>query len=291
MRSFASYVAFGLWCLLAQPAQADGGPFEVDMALVLAVDISFSISQDEQDIQRRGYIAAFLDTQVVAALTLGSRGRVAVTYLEWAGSDTQVQVIPWVVISDTQSAAAFSKRLEMLETNRSGRTSLSSALDAAVDLFNTGPFVSNRQVVDISSDGMNNAGRRVDYARDRLLHRGIVINGLPLMVGSTDGPNHDLDQYFRDCVIGGLGAFSYPVYSWDAFAETLKQKLIREFVGYRLPRPARLWNAAGTQPQGDKMDCLTGEKKELDDFKALIGTIPGGAERWKPVEKDWIPKE
>jgi len=190
------------------------------MALVLAVDISFSISQDEQDIQRRGYIAAFLDTQVVAALTLGSRGRVAVTYLEWAGSDTQVQVIPWVVISDTQSAAAFSKRLEMLETNRSGRTSLSSALDAAVDLFNTGPFVSNRQVVDISSDGMNNAGRRVDYARDRLLHRGIVINGLPLMVGSTDGPNHDLDQYFRDCVIGGLA-----------------RSAIRSTAGTPLPKP------------------------------------------------------
>lgn len=261
------------------------------MALVLAVDISFSISQDEQDIQRRGYIAAFLDSEVVDALTKGIRGRVAVTYLEWAGEDTQMQVIPWVVISDTQSAAAFSERLGLLKTQRSGRTSLSGALDVAADLLSRGPFVSFRQVVDISSDGMNNSGRRVDNARDRLLHRGVAINGLPLMAGSIDAPNRGLDLYFRDCVIGGLGAFSYPVYSWDAFAQTLKQKLIREFVGDTQPATARLWNAAGEQDMRRKIDCLAGERKELDNFNALISTVPGGSERWKPVEKDWIPED
>ncbi len=290
MRKLASYLALTL-CLTVPPLRAEDGVFEVDMALVLAVDISFSISLDEQDIQRRGYVAAFLDAEVVEALTKGLRGRVAVTYLEWAGADAQTQVIPWAVISDAQSAAAFSERLERLEATRSGRTSLSGALDVAADLLNRGPFVSYRQVVDISSDGMNNSGRRVDNARDRLLHRGIVINGLPLMAGSLDAPSRNLDIYFRDCVIGGLGGFSYPVHGWNAFAETLKQKLIREFVGYTQPVPARLWAASDTQGAGNKMDCLTGEKQELDDFKALIGTIPGGSERWKPVEKDWIPQE
>lgn len=261
------------------------------MALVLAVDISFSISRDEQDIQRQGYIGAFKDPEVIEALTTGTRGRVAVTYLEWAGEATQMQVIPWAVISDAESAAMFSKRLEALESTRSGRTSLANALDVAADLFRRGPFVSYRMVVDISSDGMNNSGGRVDKARDRLLYRGITINGLPLMAGSRDAPDRDLDQYFKDCVIGGLGAFSYPVYAWEAFAQTLKQKLIREFVGDQKPARPRLWRAAGAKKVQPKMDCLTGEKKELEDFKALIGTIPGGAERWKPVEKDWIPED
>ena len=257
------------------------------MALVLAVDISFSISLDEQDIQRRGYVAAFLDPEVVMALTTGTRGRVAVTYLEWAGESAQTQVVPWVLISDQRSAAAFSKRLEDLSTTRSGRTSLSGALDVAADLLNRNPFATLRQVVDISSDGMNNSGPRVDNARNRLLYRGITINGLPLMAGSKDRPSQDLDLYFQDCVIGGIGAFSYPVAAWGNFAETLKRKLIREFVGDTRPVKARVWQAQSRS----KMDCLTGEKQELEDFKALIGTIPGGSERWKPVEEDWIPQE
>ena len=289
MRGLVFFLAATL--LTAVPLRADDGIFEVDMALVLAVDISFSISNDEQDIQRRGYVAAFRDADVVAALTSGTRGRVAVTYLEWAGEATQMQVIPWAVISDAQSAAAFSRRLERLESTRSGRTSLSNALDVAAGLFNRGPFVSYRMVVDISSDGMNNSGRRVDKARDRLVYRGITINGLPLLAGSRDAPNRNLDQYFRDCVIGGLGGFSYPVHAWEDFAETLKRKLIREFAGDHTPAEALLWRAADTQVTRPGMDCLTGEKKELEDFKALIGTIPGGAERWKPVEKDWIPED
>ncbi len=256
------------------------------MALVLAVDISFSISLDEQDIQRRGYVAAFLDGDVVDALTTGTRGRVAVTYLEWAGEDAQTQVIPWTIIADRESAAAFAARLDALEATRSGRTSLSGALDVAADLLDRSPFATYRQVVDISSDGMNNAGRRVDRARDRLTYRGITINGLPLMVGSKDGPQDGLDAYFRDCVIGGLGAFSYPVYAWADFAQTLKQKLIREVSGYHPPTPPRLWQAAA-----ETTDCLTGEKRELEEFKALIGSIPGGSDRWKPAEDDWLPKD
>jgi hypothetical protein len=276
--------------VIAAPVWADSGPLEVDMALVLAVDISFSISPDEQDIQRRGYIAAFLDTDVVDALTTGTRGRVAVTYLEWAGEAAQAQVIPWAIISDHQSAAVFSEQLNALETSRAGRTSLSGALDVAADLLSHSPFATYRQVVDISSDGMNNSGRRVDKARDRLTYRGITINGLPLMAGSK-APTQGLNHYFRDCVIGGLGAFSYPVYAWNDFAETLKQKLIREFVNKPRPPQARIWKVGGVADAGAKTDCLKGEKKELEDFKDLIRTIPGGSERWKPVEDDWIPQE
>lgn len=289
MGKIASYLGAAVLGIFAAPAWADSGPLEVDMALVLAVDISFSISMDEQDIQRRGYVAAFLDAEVIDALTSGARGRVAVTYLEWAGEAAQTQVIPWAIISDYQSAAIFSDQLSTLEANRAGRTSISGALDVAADLLSRSPFATYRQVVDISSDGMNNSGLRVDNARDRLTYRGITINGLPLMAGSKV-PTQGLDQYFRDCVIGGLGAFSYPVYAWDDFAETLKQKLIREFVDKPRPPQARIWKVAGVDA-GTKTDCLTGEKRDLEDFKALIRTIPGGSERWKPVEEDWIPQE
>jgi len=291
MRRIASCLGTIVLNIFAQPLWAEDGVFEVDMELVLAVDISFSISMNEQDIQRRGYVAAFLDPEVVMALTQGTRGRVAVTYLEWAGETSHAQVIPWTLISDRESAAAFSERLNNLEINRSGRTSLSGALDMAADLLGRSPFVSYRQVVDLSSDGMNNSGLRVDKARDRLIYRGITINGLPLLVGTKGGPAENLDVYFEDCVIGGLGAFNYPVYNWESFGETLQRKLVRELAGYPGPAQARICQAADVTQAPTKMDCLTGERAELENFKALIDTIPGGAERWKPVEKDWIPED
>lgn len=271
-------------------ASAESSLIEVDMQLVLAVDISFSISLDEQDIQRRGYIAAFRDPQVIRAITSGYRGRVAVTYLEWAGEDHQFQVAPWSLIYDAASAAAFAQKLETAPVNRMGRTSLSQALTASLGLFRQSPFQSNRLVVDISSDGFNNSGARIDRVRDTLVYHGVTINGLPLLRGSTTGPEADLGRYFADCVIGGLGAFVLPAAHWDEFGQTLSKKLISEIAGpWHAPPEARVVPTATGQATAPGMDCLIGERQELKEYIRQLEKAVGKdrAPRWLPREQDW----
>jgi Protein of unknown function (DUF1194) len=284
--------ALALGCLCAfpmAPAQAESGLIQVDMQLVLAVDISFSISVDELDIQRRGYVAAFQDPDVIASITNGYRGRIAVTVLEWAGEDSQYQVVPWMLIADPISANVFAERLNTAPVRRKGRTSLSQALTKALGLFRQSPFRSNRLVIDISSDGFNNNGARIDRARDKVEYHGITVNGLPLMAGKSSGIEAGLDDYFQDCVITGLGAFVEPVLDWQDFGPTLKKKLIAEISGpaYQ-PVQARIYRASETPAQSAGFDCLTGEKEDLMRFIQQLQDATGQrAPRWLPREQDW----
>lgn len=290
LRQFVLALA-SVWLTLPQPlAMADSSLIEVDLQLVLAVDISFSISLDEQDIQRRGYISAFRDPEVIHAITSGFRGRIAVTYLEWAGQDTQVQIVPWTLIYDLESGSRFAQRLEQTPTNRQGRTSLSQALNAALGLLRQSPFQSSRRVLDISSDGFNNSGPRIDRLRDTLVYHGVTINGLPLMQGKDTGPDSHLDTYFEDCVIGGLGAFVLPMRHWKAFGPTLTKKLISEIAGpMRTPPKARITPAANQTPTDPPMDCLFGEKQDLQNYIQQLEDAVGKdrAPRWIPREQDW----
>jgi len=269
---------------------AETSLIEVDLQLVLAADISFSISPDEQDIQRRGYVAAFRDPEVIRTITSGLRGRVAVTYLEWAGEESQAQVVPWSLVYDQASASAFADALERATINRKGRTSLSQALSVALGLFRQSPFVAERHAVDISSDGFNNNGPRVDRLRDALVYHGVTINGLPLMAGKDSGPESFLATYFEDCVIGGPGAFMMPVVRWEEFGQTLGRKLIMEIAGpEKTPATARLVRAADTGPARAKMDCLFGEKQDLKEYIQQLEEAVGKdrAPRWMPREQDW----
>lgn len=275
-------------CLVcpASIALAESTPIEVDMQLVLAVDISFSISRDEQDIQRRGYVAAFQNPEVIAAITSGYRGRIAVTYMEWAGEDIQFQVVPWTLIYDPQSAVSFSQKLSRMQVNRRGRTSISKALETSIKLLRQSPFQANRHVVDISSDGFNNNGPRVDRIRDKLVYNGVTINGLPLMAGNGAGSKASLALYFQDCVIGGFGAFMEPMLNWDEFGPTLNRKLVLEISGHE-QAPVHL--AASLPNLRPKMDCLLGEKEELKQYINQLNEAVGKdrAPRWLPRKQDW----
>ncbi|PCH75468.1 MAG: hypothetical protein COC12_00625 [Rhodobacteraceae bacterium] len=271
-------------------ATAESSLIQVDMQLVLAVDISFSISPDEQDIQRRGYVAAFRDPAVIRAIMSGYRGRIAVTYLEWAGEDTQAQTLGWTLIYDATSAADFARKLEGVAITRKGRTSISKALILAIDLLRQSPFLAERHVVDISSDGFNNTGPRVDRVRDRLIYQGVTINGLPLMNGQTTDPDTRLETYFRDCVIGGTGAFVTPVTRWQDFADVLNKKLVLEISGPAFaPEETRIYLAAHDAPPTPGMDCLYGEKEDLKTYIQQLEDAVGKdrAPRWMPREQDW----
>jgi hypothetical protein len=232
----------------------------VDLELVLAVDVSWSMDYDEQILQRAGYIAAFRHPEVIAAIESGDWGRIAVTYVEWAGSGSQQVKVPWRLVDGADTASAFADELAATTISRMRRTSISSALDYVGGLFGGSGFEGMRRTIDVSGDGPNNMGRPVTLARDALLAKGVTINGLPIMIkGSNPGGYfnlRDLDLYYEDCVIGGSGAFMITVDDPSSFAEAIRRKLVLE-IASAVPRvvPAQLERPA------PRVDCLIGERQ------------------------------
>ena len=148
-------------------------------------------------------------------------------------------IVPWTVIESRQDAEAVAARLTAAPSNSARRTSISSAIDFGVDLFAETNYRGTKRVIDISGDGPNNQGAAVNVARDAVVAQGIVVNGLPLMTSSGftsayDVP--DLDRYYRDCVIGGPGAFMIPVNGWQQFPEAIRRKLVLELADSASPR-------------------------------------------------------
>jgi len=254
---------------LAQPAVAADVP--VDLELVLAVDVSGSMDEDERALQRGGYVAAFLHPEVLAAIAGGVYGRIAVTYVEWAGPRSQTVVIPWRALDGEASATAFAATLKAAPTAHIHGTSISGALAFASTLFEDNGFAGSRQAIDVSGDGPNNMGAPVVPARDAVVARGVTINGLPLTLRADSpwGAPYGglgaalLELYYEDCVIGGPGAFFLSVREPEQLADAIRRKLVLEIAG----RPPALMPAQLAPPpqRADErtahgVDCLIGEK-------------------------------
>ena len=231
---------------------------EVDVALIIAVDVSYSMDMDELAIQREGYAQAIVSPDFLQALKTGPNGKVAVTYFEWAAANDQKVIIPWRVIDGPESADAVANEIMKTPVRRASRTSISGAIHFAMPLFEDSPYRGLRNVIDISGDGPNNNGLPVTAARDAALAKGIVINGLPIMVKEPSYSTMDidnLDYYYEDCVIGGPGAFVVTIKDRDKFKEAIRTKLLLEIAG-RTPE-RRVVPVAGRDP---RVNCLIGEK-------------------------------
>ena len=206
----------------------------VELELVLAVDASGSIDDVEAAQQRQGYVDAITDPAVGGAVRSTPTGRIAVTYMEWAGPLDQHVLVPWTLIEDDTSARTFAARLMQAPGQRGGLTSISDAIDFAVRLFTDNGFAGRRQVIDISGDGVSNHGRAVPRARDDAVALGIVINGLPLLnsrpqpMGASTPTKLRLDRYYAQNVIGGSGSFLVPAPGLGAFKDAVLKKLIIE---------------------------------------------------------------
>jgi hypothetical protein len=230
----------------------------VDLALVLAVDVSFSMEPDEQDLQRHSFVEAFQSPEVHQAIRQGVLGRIAVIYVEWSGAFDQQIIVPWTVIEQPADGLAFAERLSQSPVHRMSYTSISGIIDFGVRQLRQSGLQADRQVIDISGDGANNSGRTVTLARDEALTHGITINGLPIMLKRPDGnwDIEDLDLYFRDCVIGGPGAFLVPVREKTQLIEAIKAKIIRDITDQMQPRslvqPAQAVSLT---------NCLAGEQR------------------------------
>lgn len=237
------------------PALPDG--IEVDLELLLMVDVSRSMTERELEIQRRGYAEALQSEVVYEAVQSGLLQRVAMSYVEWAG--TQWVIVDWRLLETREDLAAFANTLTAAFNPALRRTSISEAMIYGARSLAQNPYQGLRRVIDISGDGPNNQGRPVLRARAAVLSEGITINGLPLMTREGMGSQwhlDDLDIYYRECVIGGPGSFVIPVLDWDDFAEAVRRKLVLEMVS-RPPAPGPV-PVQYTAPA--PYDCLIGEK-------------------------------
>lgn len=258
------FVLAFILAILAKPAGAD--ETAVDLELVLAVDVSFSMDEREQRIQRAGYVDALQSPAVMAAILGGPLGRIAVTYVEWGGS--AVQVVPWTMIDSPASAARFAQTLNRQPMRRLPFTSISETIAFARRLIGANAFQARRRVIDISGDGPNNYGAPAPVARDAALREGITIDGLPVMLESpSSAPTiADIDAYYRHCVIGGDGAFLMRVRTLGGFGAAIRSKLATEITGpglSELPRDRLRRVAYRYEP---RYDCLVGE--ELQEHPA-----------------------
>jgi Protein of unknown function (DUF1194) len=239
----------------ALAAQADT---DVDVELVLAVDVSYSMDPDEQALQREGYVTALKSREFLDALRHGAHGRIAVTYVEWAGVTDQKILMPWRLIDGADTATAVADEIARAPYRRAYRTSISGALAFAAAQFANSGYRGIRRVIDVSGDGANNQGPPVVVVRDQVVAQGITINGLPIMLkqpapGSIDIDN--LDVYYEDCVIGGAGAFVVPIRETEQFKEATRTKLVLEIASLVVRPPLVPVSAAAP-----RVSCTIGER-------------------------------
>jgi hypothetical protein len=229
-----------LAALLAFP---EGARAQVtDLLLVLAADVSRSIDESEFALQRKGYSAAVTDPRVLAAIRGGVTGTIAICFVEWSGAGEQNVVADWTIIHDEEDAGGLAAAILAAPRSFIGRTSISGAIDFAMERFAAAAPRANRRIIDISGDGTNNSGRSVTDARDEALRQGATINGLAII---NDRPNPGyafhtqppggLPEWYRQNVIGGPGAFLRVVEDFHSFADAMTNKLVSEIASISPP--------------------------------------------------------
>lgn len=202
----------------------------VDVELILALDVSRSVDPAEMELQYEGTAAAFEDPRVISSIQRGPVGAIAVMLFVWSDANLQETLVPWTLIHDETSARAFAAAVRAAPRRSWLYTSISGAIDFGAAQFGRG-FEGARRVIDVSGDGINNAGRPVADARAAALEAGIIINGLAVIdTAPSPWPSGQppLDEYYREQVIGGPGAFLVVAEGFAAFEEAIRRKLVRE---------------------------------------------------------------
>ncbi len=200
---------------------------EVDLALVLAVDVSWSVDLNEFMLQMNGLANAFRQEQIHDAIKNGPHGKIAVSSIQWSDETHQILNIPWTIVDSPQSALAFADTLQRAQRKLAeGGTSIGAALAFATKVLKSAPVRATRRVIDLSSDGRNNRGPSERKMRDLIAAQGITINGLAIL---NEWPT--LDKYFERNVIGGPYHFVVPSNDYAAFSDAIYRKLLQEITG------------------------------------------------------------
>ena len=219
--------AWAVACLLLSADAGGGSGHQVDLALVLGIDCSFSVDQAEFDLQMRGTAEALMSPHVLSAIAEGANRRIAVTVVQWSSKASQEVVAPWTIVAGEADAARLAATI-MATPRRSNQktTSISGFIEFGTRaIIRDGP-PALRAAIDVASDGLNNNGNPVEQARDRAVGAGITVNGLAILDGTWW-----LTDYFRDHVTGGAGSFVLTIETYDSFTEAIRRKLEREIRG------------------------------------------------------------
>ena len=234
MRTVRTLLLLILAGVAAVPAAAAAAE-QVDLLLVLAADVSRSVDNAKFQLQREGYAAAISDPRVLDAIRSGRNGRVGLTFVEWSGAGSQRVLIDWTTIGDAETARGFGDRLLEAPRSFADRTSISGAIEFAMGQLARAPYESARRTIDVSGDGTNNAGRDVTLARDEAVAQGVTINGLVILSETPLAWNPDhtnppggLQNYYRNNVIGGPGAFVLVAENFNSFGQAVVKKMIAE---------------------------------------------------------------
>lgn len=208
-------MAVTIW-LAAAPANATA------LAIVMALDVSGSVTPDSYILQRDGIARAFEDPRL-ARVIAAAPGGIEALVLEWSDPDKVAITVGWTKITSENSAAAFAAAVRGTARTSHGLTAIGSALAAAAAQFDKLPQPAARRVIDISGDGMANIGAPPAVVRDRVVQDGITINGLAILAEEAW-----LEDYYRDHVIGGPGAFVAAARDFRSFADAMLRKLVQE---------------------------------------------------------------
>jgi hypothetical protein len=196
----------------------------VDLELVLAVDVSSSVDEEEYQLQIRGVGAAFRHPDIIAAIESTGGNGIAVGMVQWSDNEEQALVGGWHIIKDAADAAEYARIIRRApRIIAGGQTSIAGALTFSIDQINNNNIDSSRKVIDVSGDGRANNGVHPMQIRDIALDQNITINGLVII---NDEPF--LDGYYERGVIGGRGGFMMIAEDYKDYAAMILQKLLRE---------------------------------------------------------------
>ena len=226
-------------CLISAGISSVGARAEtVDLLLVLAADVSRSVGDADFNLQRKGYAAAMTDPAVLRAIVGGRNHAIAVTFVEWSGATDQNVVVDWTVVRDEEAAGGVAATMLTAPRSFLGRTSISAAIDFAMERLGAAPAQADKRIIDVSGDGTSNAGREVTEARDAAVAAGVTINALAIIhsqpnpgYASHTHPPGGLPKYFEENVIGGPGAFVLQVENFETFAAAITRKMVTEIAG------------------------------------------------------------
>src|SRR5437588_4308520 len=199
----------------------------VDLLLVLAADVSRSIDDGEFNLQRKGYAAAMTDPRVLRAIAGGRNHAIAITFIEWSGASDQNVVVDWTVVRDEEAGGGIAATMLSAPRSFLGRTSISAAIDFAMERLAAANVQADKRIIDVSGDGTNNSGRSITEARDQAVAAGVTINGLAIINTQANPgyafhtqPPGGLPKYFEENVICGRGPLPAYGETFDTLPET-----------------------------------------------------------------------
>ncbi len=221
---YAGSILLALTCMvLAAPERAQSAQV-VNLELVLLVDVSASVNDDEYRLQTRGLATAFRSASVLNAIRAMTPRGIAVCLVQWADHEHQYKSIDWVLLRNEDDAYRLAGDLSSMQRRiRSGHTALGNALLFALNELQTNQFEGLRRVIDLSGDGRKNDGMSLRAAREEVLGHRVTINGLAIL---NELPL--LGKYFKRQLIGGEASFVLTAKDYSDFASAMSEKLERE---------------------------------------------------------------